>query len=188
MTWSGCGTCFGTPRPPWSGSGRSKLGGTAQGFRKALPGGYGFRARSNRRRKGDSLPHGTAKTPLRPGQAEDKPLTREGTDMGRDWTLRETLYVRDWAGALPLSVIAEHLHRDWREVASEAGRLGVPIVFLGTPLRTMPPGRPRGAPQGTNPPRPHPIPSTPLLGPPWPSRRPISHPAASGRQGKHAGS
>ncbi|MCI2241050.1 MULTISPECIES: hypothetical protein [Coriobacteriia] len=54
--------------------------------------------------------------------------------MGRDWTLRETLYVRDWAGALPLSVIAEHLHRDWREVASEAGRLGVPIVFLGTPL------------------------------------------------------
>lgn len=54
--------------------------------------------------------------------------------MEREWTLRETLYVRDWAGALPLSALAAHLRRDWREVASEAGRLGVPIVYMGTPL------------------------------------------------------
>ncbi len=54
--------------------------------------------------------------------------------MCRDWTLRETLYVRDWAGALPLSVVAAHLRRDWQEVASEAARLGVPIVYMGRPV------------------------------------------------------
>lgn len=54
--------------------------------------------------------------------------------MARDWTLRETLFVRDWAGALPLSAVAAHLRRDWREVASEAARLGVPIVYMGRPV------------------------------------------------------
>lgn len=54
--------------------------------------------------------------------------------MCRDWTLRETLYVRDWAGALPLSVVAAHLRRNWQEVASEAARLGVPIVYMGRPV------------------------------------------------------
>lgn len=54
--------------------------------------------------------------------------------MARDWTLRESLIVRDFAGTMPLTKLAHDLKRDIRDVASEAGRLGVPFVYVGTPL------------------------------------------------------
>lgn len=54
--------------------------------------------------------------------------------MARDWTLRETIAVREFAGTVPLSRLAHDLSRDVRDVASEAGRLGVPFVYVGTPL------------------------------------------------------
>jgi hypothetical protein len=54
--------------------------------------------------------------------------------MFRDWTLDETLFVRDYAGTVPLSDLARHLRRDARDVAGECARLGVPFVYVGTPL------------------------------------------------------
>lgn len=54
--------------------------------------------------------------------------------MFRDWTLDETLFVRDYAGTVPLSTLARHLRRDARDVAGECARLGVPFVYVGTPL------------------------------------------------------
>lgn len=54
--------------------------------------------------------------------------------MFRDWTLNETLFVRDYAGTVPLSDLARHLRRDARDVAGECARLGVPFVYMGTPL------------------------------------------------------
>lgn len=54
--------------------------------------------------------------------------------MFRDWTLRETLFVRDYAGTVTLARLAAMLGRDVRDVASEAARLGVPFVYVGTPL------------------------------------------------------
>lgn len=54
--------------------------------------------------------------------------------MFRDWTLYETLFVRDYAGTVPLSDLARHLRRDARDVAGECARLGVPFVYMGTPL------------------------------------------------------
>lgn len=54
--------------------------------------------------------------------------------MARDWTLKETIAVREFAGTVPLTRLARDLKRDVRDVASEAGRLGVPFVYVGTPL------------------------------------------------------
>lgn len=54
--------------------------------------------------------------------------------MFREWTLRETLFVRDYAGTVPLSALSRHLRRDARDVARECARLGVPFVYMGTPL------------------------------------------------------
>lgn len=54
--------------------------------------------------------------------------------MFRDWTLKETLLVRNYAGTVPLSDLARHLRRDARDVAGECARLGVPFVYVGTPL------------------------------------------------------
>lgn len=54
--------------------------------------------------------------------------------MFRDWTLNETLFVRNYAGTVPLSALARHLRRDARDVAGECARLGVPFVYVGTPL------------------------------------------------------
>ena len=54
--------------------------------------------------------------------------------MARDWTLDETLFVRDYAGTVPLALLAYHLRRNARDVAGECARLGVPFVYVGTPL------------------------------------------------------
>ncbi len=54
--------------------------------------------------------------------------------MARDWTLKESLFLKDFAGTKPLSLIAYDLKRNSQDVASECARLGVPIVYIGTPL------------------------------------------------------
>lgn len=54
--------------------------------------------------------------------------------MFRDWTLDETLFVRDYAGTVPLALLAYYLRRNARDVAGECARLEVPFVYVGTPL------------------------------------------------------
>lgn len=63
-----------------------------------------------------------------------RPIHQDALKMIRDWTLRETLFVKEYAGTVPLFQLARDLKRDPRDVASECGRLGVPIVYMGTPL------------------------------------------------------
>lgn len=55
--------------------------------------------------------------------------------MNRDWTLDETLIVRDFAGTVSLQRLAAFLHRPLGDVAGECSRLGVPFVYVGTPLQ-----------------------------------------------------
>lgn len=54
--------------------------------------------------------------------------------MLKDWTLRETLTVREFAGTIPIFTLAHDLRRDVRDVAIEAYRIGAPFVYVGTPL------------------------------------------------------
>ena len=52
----------------------------------------------------------------------------------RDWTIYETLFLIEYAGAVPLGMLAIDLRRDPRDVAREAARLGLSTAYAGTPL------------------------------------------------------
>ncbi len=53
---------------------------------------------------------------------------------GLDWTLAESLFVKEYAGCVDLFRLARDLRRRPGEVASEAARLGCPVVYMGTPM------------------------------------------------------
>lgn len=54
--------------------------------------------------------------------------------MHRCWTIYETLFLKRYAGAVPLAMIARDLRRELRDVTEEAARLELATEYRGTPL------------------------------------------------------
>ncbi len=54
--------------------------------------------------------------------------------MRRCWTIYETLFLKEYAGAVPLPRLARDLRREAWDMAEEAARLEVPAEYVGTPL------------------------------------------------------